>query len=358
MPETQDAIRMREALALARLSEGLTRPNPPVGAVVDRNGRCVGRGRHRRAGGPHAEVYALRQAGEGARGATLYVTLEPCSTHGRTPPCTDAILAAGCRRVVVGARDPNPRHAGRGLRILRAGGVETVLLRDPEAEDLIRPFAVHMRERRPWVVFKWAMTADGRLADARGRSKWITGAPARERVQALRRQADVILVGAETVRRDNPSLLPRPSRGRKPWRVIVTASGRLPPTARVFVDEAREQTRIALPRRAMNRLPASLRDRALPLPAGRGGVRLGALMRELAGMGALRVLCEGGGRLAAGLQRADLIDEWVCFVAPCLLGGDGVPVLAGQGFPLASAPRRRWTDVERIGDDLMLRAGR
>ncbi len=327
------------ALALARRGEGLTRPNPPVGAVVVKGGRMIGSGFHRKAGGPHAEVLALRKAGRRARGATLYVTLEPCSTWGRTPPCTDAVLASGVKQVVVSLRDPNPRHAGRGLTLLKRAGVSVVdnVLAD-ESRELLAPFAKWIATRRPFVTLKLGISLDGRIADRTGRSRWITGAKARQFVQGLRRRSDAVMVGANTVRIDNPSLLPRPARGRKPYRVIITHKGRLPASARVLTDDAKDQTLIAY-------------------CGGAGGTSLSRLMSSLGALGILRVLCEGGGELAASLIQAKLVDEFIFFVAPCFVGGRGsVGAVGGRGWRMNELPRVRITSAERIGEDIMIRA--
>ena len=351
---------MREAVRLARLGEGLTRPNPPVGAVIVRNGRLIGCGFHRRAGGPHAEVYALRQAGPKARGSTLYVTLEPCCTWGRTPPCTDAILAAGIRRVVIATRDPNPRHAGRGLRILKRAGVLVASgILEKEAKSILQPFACSMLHRRPFVTVKMAVSLDGKIADANGRSKWITGPEARTVVQDLRRRCDVIMVGATTARKDDPSLLPRPARGRQPYRVIVDSSGRLPPASQVLNDEGRSRTIVATTRRCPAARCAAYEARGAQvwrLPATQGRVSLKALIHRLHKLGALHVLVEGGGELAAALLRTGCVDEVFWFVAPVAIGGGGVPAIGGTGWPLTKAPRMEIVELRQVGADVMLRA--
>jgi diaminohydroxyphosphoribosylaminopyrimidine deaminase/5-amino-6-(5-phosphoribosylamino)uracil reductase len=355
-----DEYWMRRALALARRGEGRTRPNPPVGAVVVRNGRCVGEGWHRKAGGPHAEVYALRAAGTKARGATLYVTLEPCSTHGRTPPCTDAIRAAGIRRVVAAIGDPNPAHRGRGFRLLRAHGIETtrgVLRR--EATELLAPFASRMTRGRPWVVLKLGATLDGRIADRHGASRWITSPASRRFVQDLRRASDAILVGSETVRADDPSLLPRPARGRRPLRVVVDGRGRIPLSARVLTDEQAHDTILAVSGACPERIRARFRARGASVvePAGsRSRVNLNGLLKHLHGLGVLRVLCEGGGELAGALLRAGLIDELVWFIAPALLGGDAKPSLGGTGWRIGKGPKLTGLEWTASGPDLRLRA--
>lgn len=350
-----DRTWMRQALALARRGAGLTRPNPPVGAVVVKHGRKIGQGWHKQAGGPHAEIFALRQAGRAARGATLYVTLEPCSTFGRTPPCTRAILQAGIRRVVVGSSDPNPRHAGRGLRILRRAGIQVNLgACAEEAARLIAPFACHMRRRRPFLTLKLGLTLDGRIADRSRSSRWITGPEAREEVQAMRRAADAILVGAGTVRHDNPSLWPRPDGGRNPWRIVAVRSGPLPLSAQLFTDEHAARTIVAAPKGWRPALAARIRRTGatvLELPPRR---LLPELLAELGRRGLLHVLCEGGGDLAGALIQADLVDEMCLFLSPLLLGG-AVGATGSASWTLPQAPRLVRTSAIPIGSDLLLR---
>jgi diaminohydroxyphosphoribosylaminopyrimidine deaminase / 5-amino-6-(5-phosphoribosylamino)uracil reductase len=351
---------MRRALALAARGIGLTRPNPPVGAVVVRAGRIVGGGWHRAAGRPHAEVEALRAAGARARGGDLYVTLEPCCTHGRTPPCTEAIIGAGVRRVWAAATDPNPRHRGRGFRRLRAAGIEVQAgLCGAEAQALLEPFATRMRLGRPKVTLKMACSLDGRIADAEGRSRWITGPRARAAVQTLRRTADAILIGARTASADDPSLLPRPARGRRPWRVVADPRGQLTPKARLLREQP-EQTLVcvgpACPARARRAIEAT-GARCWTVPADpAGGLDLRVLLERLAAeLGVMHVLCEGGGRMAGALLRAELADELWWFVAPCILGTDGAPAVGGPGGPLAAAPRYAVTSVDRMGGDVCVR---
>jgi diaminohydroxyphosphoribosylaminopyrimidine deaminase/5-amino-6-(5-phosphoribosylamino)uracil reductase len=328
---------MQRALALARRGEGLTRPNPPVGAVLVQDGKIIAEGFHKKAGSPHAEVNCLKSAIGNRQSAihnltsaTLYVTLEPCSTQGRTPPCTGLILEKQIGRVVVGCIDPNPAHAGRGIRILRRAGVEVITgVCRAEAETLIAPFAKRILTGMPYITLKLAITIDGRIADADGKSKWITGPQARVKVQELRRSADAILVGAGTVRADDPSLLPRPAKGRLPWRVVVGST--LPANAGVLTDGAAERTLV------------------------RSG-SLKKILRDLAKRDVMHVLCEGGGELAGSLIRAGLVDEFAFFVAPSLLGGDGIPMVGKKGWPLAGMPRLNFQTVERCGEDLYIRA--
>jgi diaminohydroxyphosphoribosylaminopyrimidine deaminase/5-amino-6-(5-phosphoribosylamino)uracil reductase len=358
----QDEQWMRRALVLARMGEGLTRPNPAVGAVVVRGGRMVGEGYHRKAGGPHAEVVALRKAGARARGATLYVTLEPCSTWGRTPPCTEAILAAGVRRVVIGVTDPNPKHAGRGLDILRKRGVAvTCGICQAEAAEVLAPFATHMLHQRPRVILKLGMTMDGRLADPKGRSRWITGTAARQQVHALRRRSDAILVGRGTAELDNPSLLPVPSGGRRPWRIVLDRRGVLSPRNKIFTDGHPAQTLVVIGCDVSARYRAALKRRGVELlecPTDRTGFRLDALLKCLGKRGVLQVLCEGGGTLAGSLLRRNLVDEAWLFMAPRLLGDQARPAVAGARWRLDELPTLRITGATMVGEDVLIKAVR
>lgn len=352
---------MRRALDLARRGEGLTRPNPPVGAILVRHGRVVGQGYHRRAGGPHAEIVALRRAGRRARGGTLYVTLEPCSTWGRTPPCADAIAASGVCTVVVSMTDPNPVHAGRGFRVLRSRGLEVVTgVCRSEGAALVAPFAKWITTGRPYVTLKIAMSLDGKIADASGRSRWISGRAARTCVQGLRRRVDGILVGAGTVRLDDPSLLPRPAGGRKPWRIVVSRRGDLPAAARVLRDGMQSQTLVAMARSVPKATEARLRRigvDVLRLPAVRSGVSLRHLLRALGKRGLLHVLCEGGAEIAASLLAAGLVDELVFFLAPAILGGaDAKGAVGGAGWRLGAHPQMEFTAMAPVGSDILVRA--
>ncbi len=355
----EDERWMRLALDQAKLGEGMTRPNPPVGAVLVKGPRAIGQGFHRKAGGPHAEVVALAEAGTGARGATLYVTLEPCSTSGRTGPCTEAVVAAGIRRVVVATNDPNPKHKGRGIRILKRHGISvtTGVLRD-EAADLIEPFKKWTATGGPLVTLKLAMTLDGRIADAGGASKWITGKGAREDVQRLRRTADAILVGANTVRADDPGLLPRPSRGRKPFRVVVAGKGPLRADSRLFLDAAAARTLLACSPSTATRYQRLLRGstaETLPCRAGKDGVSMKDLMKKLGARGLLHVLCEGGGDVAASLINADLVDHYVLYYGACLLGGGGpIAGIGGAGWRMESRPNLSILTTEILGDDVRI----
>lgn len=357
-PLSPDTAWMSRALALARRGEGLTRPNPPVGAIIVKDGQLIGTGWHRKAGGPHAEIYALRQAGDSARGATLYVTLEPCSTYGRTPPCCDAILRSGITRVVAAMPDPNPAHAGRGFTLLRKTGVSvTVGPLRAEAERLLAPFATHQLLHRPYITLKLATTLDGRIADAARHSQWITGPAARDHVQTLRRASDIIWVGAGTLRADNPSLWPRPDRGRTPWRLVTALTSPVPLTSKLFTDDHATRTILAVPKGWHPDQASALRSRGITvwtdLP--RTPTRfLQTLLPRLGTLGALRILCEGGGSLASSLIRARLADELLLILAPKLLGGP-VGAVGPATWPISAPPLFTLRETLPLPPDLLLR---
>jgi len=331
---TSDEKFMMRAIELARQGEGLTRPNPPVGAVLVQDGEIVAEGWHEKAGGDHAECLCLKNLkpkAQSLRSASLYVTLEPCSTHGRTPPCTDLILEKGIGRVVVAMKDLNPKHAGRGLDILREAGIEVVAgVCEKEGRELIAPFEKFITTGMPYVTLKLASTLDGKIADRNGDSKWITGTEARERVQEMRCRADAIMVGAATVRADDPSLLPRPARGRAPWRVVIGKN--IPSDAKVLNDEAADRTLV------------------------REGL-LKPVLKEMAEQhDIMHVLCEGGGQLAAELVEEGLVDEFAFFIAPKLLGADGRPNFGKTGGLISDARNLKFQSLEQLGEDVLLRA--
>jgi len=324
---------MKAALRQAAKGVGHTSPNPAVGAVIVRGGKIIARGWHRRAGEPHAEIEAIRalRKPELARGATIYVTLEPCSTHGRTPPCCDAIKAHGFARVVVGAVDPNPKHAGRGLTLLRETGIGvTSGILEAECMGLNRAFNKWIVKRMPWVIAKAGMSLDGRLTRPPGEGQWLTSERSRAHAMKLRAQVDAILVGAETVRRDDPQLTIRGVPGfeeKQPWRVVLTRSNRLPRKARLFTDEYCSRT-VVYRNRTLREVLKAL---------GKDGVR--------------SVLVEGGGKVLGEAFDRQLVDEVHFYMAPLLCGGPDV--IAGRGVGsteesfLLSQPQ-----YERLGDDI------
>lgn len=360
-----DVSCMRRALALARRAQGDTSPNPMVGAILVRRGRVLGEGWHHRAGESHAEIEALRDAerqGRRVAGATLYVTLEPCSTQGRTPPCTEAILRAGIRRVVVGTTDPNPKHAGRGFDRLREGGIEVITgVLGGAAAELNAGFNHWIQHRTPLVTLKAAMTLDGRIATTAGESKWLTGERARAHGQKLRRQHDAILVGINTVLTDNPALTIR--RGSKtdcPLRLVLDTRARTPLTSQVVSDPFAHRTVIVAGRSAPARRLAALRQRVQVLiaPQSNGRVDLSWLMAELGRRDITSVLVEGGGEVHASFLEARQAHRIAFFYAPLVVGGREAPrAVAGSGFASrARMPRLEDVAWRRLGVDLLLEA--
>lgn len=356
---------MARALDLARRGAGRTSPNPMVGAVVVREGRIVGEGYHEKAGTPHAEVHALRAAGPAAAGATLYVTLEPCNHHGRTPPCTEAIIAAGIARVVAAVKDPNPRVAGSGLARLRAAGIavtEGVLAE--EARELNEAFFHFITTGRPFVIMKYAMTMDGRIATATGESRWISSPEARERVHRLRAAADAVMVGIGTVLHDDPLLTCRVPGGRDPVRVVVDSRLRIPPSARVLSVRSEAPTWLATTPLAAPERRAAIRSlrrtgacpvEILEIPARDGRVDLGALLAELGRREITSVLLEGGAELNAAMLAAGAVQKVLGFVAPKLVGGREAPgPVGGSGVALPEAWRVEGLKVEKVGEDVLL----
>lgn len=352
---------MRRAIELARQGEGRTAPNPPVGAVLVRDGSIVGEGYHPAAGEPHAEILALRAAGELARGADLYVTLEPCCHQGRTGPCTEALISAGVRRVIYGTVDPNPEVSGRGLARLTSAGIEVSAgsLAD-ECRRLIAPFAKHVSTGRPYVILKAAMTLDGQVATSCGESQWITGDSSRELVHCWRNRVDGILTGSGTVLADNPRLTVRlADAGRNPARIVLDSRLRTSPAAQVYASQSPG-------RRLLVTVQGHARERLEPFSA-RGveihevppldeHLDLAAVMDLLGKSGLQCLLVEGGGELNRALLHAGLIDRVMLFVAPLFLGGsDGKPLFSGPGVVrLAEALRLKDFLVSRIGEDLLL----
>ncbi len=350
---------MRLALRLARRGLGRSSPNPPVGAVVVAGQTVVGRGHHRRAGLPHAEVEALRAAGRRARGATLYVTLEPCAHHGRTPPCVDAVIAAGVRHVVIGAHDPNPSVPGNGRARLRAAGINvTSGVEQAACDELIAAFRKHITTGRPLVTLKLAASLDGRIATASGESRWITGEESRRYVHRLRDEHDAILVGAETVIRDDPELTCRLRGGRNPLRVILDGGLRLPLAARVLTNTRAAATLVVTGQHASAAKIRQIEARGaevVRLPAKAGQVSLLRLMRVLGQRGIMSVLIEGGATVAAAALAARVVDRLRIFYAPKLIGGDGRPMLGPLGVRrLAQAPRLGPLRVKRLAADVLL----
>ncbi len=353
---------MQRARELAEHGRYTAAPNPLVGALVVRDGTVVGEGWHARAGGDHAEVAALESSGPAARGAELYVTLEPCNHHGRTPPCTDAILRAGVKRVVAGHLDPNPKMRGHSVDLLRAAGVEVEVLDDERFEKQNEHFAHRMRVGRPFVHVKLATTLDGRIADSTGDSKWVSGEEARARVHALRAEAGAVLVGAATVRADNPLLTPRGLPEDPPLvtrivldpRLTLSTDSQLVRTADsnpviVFTKEDYEPGRAEELR--------SLGVEVVPAPevSVGGGLDLMFVLEELGRRGIKAVLVEGGGATAGRFAGRGLIDKLTLFYAPRLLGAEGAPLMGSLKVAgMDATPRFRVEEVEKIGEDVAM----
>lgn len=366
---------MRLALQLAQRSYGATSPNPMVGAVLVKGGEIIGRGWHRKAGRPHAEIEALldvQKRGHSPRGATLYVTLEPCCTHGRTPPCTDAIIAAGIKRVVAGATDPNLKHAGKGFGILRRAGIEvtTGVLAD-ECSRLNEAFNHWIVHRTPFVIVKAAMTLDGKIATANGESKWITGEKARAFGMKLRQGSDAILVGVNTILADDPSLTVRMGRNiqRSTFniqhprlrRIVLDSMARTPLSAKVVSDEFASLTTIVVSKRAPKKRVAALAKKAgvLVVPETKSSsLDLRWLLKKLGGENVTSLLVEGGGEVNASFLLGGLAQRVTFFYAAKVLGGrDARRSVAGEGAGrLSEVVQLRELEWSKMGKDLLLTA--
>ncbi|WP_420069132.1 bifunctional diaminohydroxyphosphoribosylaminopyrimidine deaminase/5-amino-6-(5-phosphoribosylamino)uracil reductase RibD [Rarispira pelagica] len=344
---------MHRALSLASRAMGMTSPNPMVGAVVVKDGRIVGEGFHRRAGLPHAEVEALLEAGNAARGATVYVTLEPCCHYGKTPPCTSALIDAGVKRVVVAARDPNPKVAGRGIKILREAGIDvrTGVL-EKESRWLNRGFMSRMERGRPWVMAKIAMGLDGRIALPDGSSRWITGEDARHEVMRLRAWYDVVLTGAGTVIADDPQLTVRlPAHERQPLRVVLDGMGRLDAGYRV----AESGTIVFSGKVADKANIAALKNKGVECIFYEGErIPPSFVLNTLLEKGVNTVMIEAGQGVISSFAGEDLIDELVVFVAPRVLGKGLSWIDVRLDNPLSSVPAWRLLDNRTVGEDVML----
>jgi diaminohydroxyphosphoribosylaminopyrimidine deaminase/5-amino-6-(5-phosphoribosylamino)uracil reductase len=351
-----DARYMALALQLGRRGMGRVWPNPAVGCVIVNHGRIVGRGWTQDGGRPHAETVALAQAGPDACGATVYVTLEPCAHHGKTPPCAEALIAAGVARVVVALGDPDGRVAGRGIAMLEQAGivVETGLLADQARADHAG-FLSRITAARPFVTLKLAGTLDGRIATASGESQWITGPEARRAVHMMRARHDAVLVGAGTLRADDPALSVRGlGITRQPVRIVVSRAVKLPLTSQLAQTARQSPVWICHGAEADVADWLALGAVSLPCAVRAGQVEPEAMMQALASAGITRLFCEGGGMLAASLLGAGLVDDLVVMTAGCAIGAEGTPALAAMGIGrLADAPRFALHDLARLGDDVM-----
>ena len=348
-----DHAHMARALQLAARGRFTTSPNPRVGCVIVRGGRVVGEGWHARAGTPHAEIHALKAAGDAARGATVYVTLEPCSHHGRTPPCAEALIQAGVARVVAAMNDPNPLVAGGGIAMLTLAGIQAeVGLMEAGARALNPGFVSRMTRQRPWVRLKTASTLDGKTALANGASQWITGAAARADVQTLRARACAILTGSGTVLADNPRMNVRDfDIGRQPLRVVVDSGLRTSADAAILPALVACHHAAPGARAALEQAGAEV----IALPGTDGRVDLAALLALLAQRGINELHVEAGAALNGALIKAGLVDEWVAYLAPLAVGDDARGLFDRPSLAtLADAARFKLADVRQVGDDLRL----
>jgi len=353
---------MRRALRLAARGKGTTSPNPRVGAVVVKRGVTVGEGWHKRCGEPHAEVVALLAAGRAAAASTLYVTLEPCSTYGQTPPCTEQIISAGVKRVVVGATDLSPKHRGRGFRILRSKGVEVTRgVLQAEAEKLNEGFNKYVATGFPFVTVKAALSLDGRIATRTGESKWISNELSRRHAHRLRNESDAIMVGIGTVRRDNPALTVRGklTQVNNPWKIVVDSRASIDLSCKLLSGGASRTTMIATTRHApCSKVEAIGRAGAQVVVCREkeGKVSLRDLMRKLAKRGILYVLIEGGSKLITSALEAGIVDKVAFFYAPKIIGGlDAPSVVGGKGArTMIDALTVTDTSIRRFGSDILV----
>jgi len=328
----EDNRYMRLAIELAKRAEGMTSPNPIVGACIVKNGRIIGRSYHKKAGLPHAEVNALREAGQRAKGATLYVTLEPCDHFGRTPPCTDAIIKSGIRKVVIAMTDPNPINNGRGIKKLKRHGIKVVsgVLRH-EAESMNKPYIKFVTKSLPYITVKVAQSLDGKIATKTGDSRWISSKDSRRYVHELRGKVDAVMVGAGTVLRDDPLLLSVTSRGKQPVRIVVAGRTKIPPNSRIF--SATDKSPVLIVR---------------------------SLEEALAQDGITNILVEGGGGLIASLIKKDLVDRFLIFIAPKIIGGAfAKTAVEGDGVKkIKDALSFKITNIRKFKNDILVEAER
>lgn len=359
MGDEIDKRYMRLALRLALKGAGRTSPNPMVGAVLVRGGRIIATGYHQRTGGDHAEIVALKRAGERARGATLYLNLEPCNHQGRTPPCTLSLIRAGVKRVVAGMVDPNPLVSGRGLRRLRQAGIQVrVGFLEAECRRLNEAFCKYITRRIPFVILKLAASLDGRIATSTGDSRWVTGSASRRYVHQLRNQVDAVLVGAGTVLADDPRLSCRIPRGRDPWRVILDGRLRIPLKAHLLRQREPGKTIVVTGPRSPRKKIEAIQDcgaRVWNLPLREGRIPFALLLKRLGEMGLLSVMIEGGATTASWALKEEIADKLLFFYAPKIIGGDGREMIDPLGIKKMSQARRiKDVELKRLGKDFLV----
>ena len=352
-----DEIFMREALRIAQNAVGRTSPNPLVGAVIVKNGKIIAEGWHKKAGTPHAEIHALKMAGESAKGATLYVTLEPCSHFGRTPPCAKAIIEAGISRVVAAMGDPNPKVAGRGFEMLKNAGISVeVGLLEAESRKMNEVFLKWIEKGLPFVTIKFASSLDGKICTASGESQWISGEKSRKFTHYLRDINDAILVGVGTILADNPSLTTRLVEGKNPIRIIADSKLRTPLDSKVVNDG--EKTIIAVTNVAPSEKIEEMTARGVEIiKCGFERVDLKMLLKTLAEREITSILVEGGGKIHFSMLKAGLVDKIYAFIAPKIIGGEkSLTSVEGEGFlKLSEAISLKNVETERLGDDILIK---
>lgn len=344
---------MTRALELAANGRGFTATNPLVGAVIVKNGELIGEGYHHYYGGDHAEVDAIKNAGGDLRGATMFVTLEPCSHFGKTPPCSQALIDAGIARVYVAMVDPNPKVGGQGIALLREAGIEVEIgLCEAEARELNRPYLKYIATGLPYVTIKIAQTLDGKIADRHGDSKWITSEAARARVHMLRAQADAVLIGAGTARADNPELTSHGVGQRDPKRLLLSATGNLPSDLRLFSQALVDDTILITGESASNGLPIE----AWRLPSRDGRLELEAVLKHAAGQQLCTILVEGGRKVFSGFIDAGLVDRYIIVTAP-KLAGSGLPGYEhSEERSITESLQLEIASVERVDSDIWIEA--
>ena len=359
MGDDLDERYMRLALRLALRGAGRTSPNPMVGAVLVRGGKIVATGYHRRVGSDHAEIVALKRAGEKASNATLYLNLEPCSHQGKTPPCTLSLIRSGVKRVVAGMVDPNPLVSGKGFRQLRRAGIRVqVGLLEAQCRRLNEAFIKYITRRIPFVILKLAASLDGKIATAAGDSRWITGPAARHYVHRLRNRVDAVLVGVETVVADDPRLTCRLARGRDPWRVILDGHLRIPLKARLLSQRGAEKTIVVTGTRApMEKVKALQGDgvQVWLFPLRKGKIPFSSILKRLSQMGCVSVMIEGGATTATRALAEKVVDKLLFFYAPKIIGAEGRAMIEALGVKrLGQSKKIKEMEVKRFGEDILV----
>ena len=349
---------MKRAIELAKKGRGYTSPNPIVGSVIVKDGEIISEAYHEKFGKLHAEALAIKKAGDKSKEATIYVTLEPCSHHGKTPPCTDAIIKAGITKVVIGSLDPNPQINGTGVKKLQDAGIEVITsVLEKECKKINRGFFKHIKTNHPWITLKLALTTDGYVADSQGKSQWITSTKAREFVHQQRKQYDAIMVGAGTAVKDDPSLLPEDKSGFIPKRIIIDETLSIPYRLKVVNDDYRTRTIVVTSIEDRENKKDELQKRKIKIIQTTaddfGWVDLNDALKKLSDEGITSIYCEGGGQLAGSLVNAGLVDELQLFIAPKILG-EGIFGFSGFMKTLDKAIQLEWDEPQKFGPDILL----